>query len=116
MSRPDTDSPATAASIDAASARLAAALDALEARVPVLIDTLSRNRTQLSESSGMASDRAQLAARLDDTTARLQELERERDRLRGEASERDARIQSLSERTRAELDGTIATLRDVLGG
>ncbi len=120
MSRDATDSISNAVSgssgIDAASARLRRALDMMEGRLPQLLDRLSRSETQLSESSGMASDRAQLAARLDEVTARANALETERDRIQAEASANSQRIDALTARTRTELDTTIATLRDMLGG
>lgn len=88
--------------LEAAADALADALTALERAVDPALARLSRLETEVTEAKGLSEDRAQLAARLDDA-------------LKTHA-DRETEFKALSQQTRAELDATIATLRDVLQG
>lgn len=86
---------------DAARA-LSDALGALERALDPMLARLSQLETQVTEAGVLSEDRARLAAELDDA------LEARR--------VREAEFETLSRQTRAELDATISTLRNVLQG
>lgn len=81
---------------------LQTALAALEQSLDPLLSRLARSEQKAQEADAFGEDRARLAQQLDDA------LEAKR--------VRDAEFKTLSEQTREELDLTIATLKDVLGG
>lgn len=84
---------------DAASA-LQSALSALEGALDHMLARLDQLETKAKETEGFTEDRARLAAELDTALEARQQ--------------REAEFETLSKRTREELDLTIAALKDAL--
>ena len=108
--------PSQTPSLSAAAERLSDAVRALDSALDPVLARLSRAEARAQDaeqrvgaSEDSAKDRARLATELDAAIARAQQAENAQEA-------RETEFAQLSADTRAELDATIATLRDVLRG
>lgn len=92
------------ADIRAAADRLQSALQTLEGALDPLLERVSKLEKSAEESQSFGEDRAQLAEKLDEATAREQNYKAQQ-----------AEFAALAEETTEELDRVIRQVRDALG-
>lgn len=92
------------ADIKTAADKLQSALRSLEGSLSPLLDKVSRLETQAKEAETMGADRADLAAKLDESKAQAQSY-----------AEREKEFSALADETTQELDRVIRQVRTALG-
>ena len=92
------------ADMKTAADRLQLALRSLEGSLSPLLDKVSRLETEAKEAETMNADRASLAAKLDESTAKAENL-----------AAREKEFNALADETTQELDRVIRQVRTALG-
>jgi len=108
------------ADIKAAADRLQSALKSLEGSLSPLLDKVTRLETEVKEAETMSADRAELAAKLDSSTAKEEDSELAAKLDSSTAKEedfaaREKEFNALADETTQELDRVIRQVRTALG-